>query len=241
MFLIRPRTPAKPFALPPTLVPAPLVRRAVAAAIDLLPWGFASVLIFVGVPQEMPRLQDYLSPQRSTVPAEAWALVAWWGAYLLYAVLMEWRLGTTVGKRLLRLRVVADEGRRLALREAMLRNLTKVIELQWPLIVLLLLPVFNRFRQRLGDMIARTTVVDALPAPTMPRPPEPREPLDDRGPYQQDPRDTDASQTDSPHTDPPQADPRDMDASQTEPQDDPRDSEPKPTNPPQEPGRDAND
>jgi uncharacterized RDD family membrane protein YckC len=63
---------------------------------------------------------------------------------------------------------VKEDGSRPGLREAALRNATKIVELSmllstmaWLMMIFVLLPLLTRNRQRLGDMIARTTVVEA--------------------------------------------------------------------------------
>jgi uncharacterized RDD family membrane protein YckC len=198
LFFIRPRTPAKPFALPTTMKPGNLLKRLAAALIDLLPIGMivtAVLSLFLELPRELPDVQEAMRQQTPPV-AHAVALVVWLSIYGIYSILMEWRLGATLGKMLMKLKVVGDEGRPPGLREAALRNMTKIIVLMtWPMTVLLMLPLFNRYRQRLGDIVARTTVIDAHPAATRPRPPQPREPLDDRGRYEQDTRESRQEQT----------------------------------------------
>lgn len=76
-----------------------------------------------------------------------------------------WWRGQTLGKRLLRLRVVDSEGRRLTPPQVILRNLLRLIDM---------LPAFylvggvtafaDRSGRRLGDIAARTAVVSVRPA-----------------------------------------------------------------------------
>ena len=88
--------------------------------------------------------------------------MAFLGAYPVYCLLMESRYGATLGKMAMRLRVVGDGGRRPLLREIALRNISKIPELMAMLLVIpILFPVLTRYRQRLGDKIAWTTVIDA--------------------------------------------------------------------------------
>jgi len=68
---------------------------------------------------------------------------------------------------------VGDGGQRPALRAAMLRNMIRIIEMSWQLMGLpVMLMLFTRNRQRLGDMMGRTAVIDTSyrpgpqPAPT---------------------------------------------------------------------------
>lgn len=99
-----------------------------------------------------------------------------------YYILSEliWN-GRTLGKRIVGVRVVNVNGRRLTPHQVVARNLMKEVELFTPLtfifavssmsgweitvavvwvLVILIVPLANRRRQRLGDIIAGTLVVD---------------------------------------------------------------------------------
>jgi uncharacterized RDD family membrane protein YckC len=95
-------------------------------------------------------------------------------SYLVYAIVMERIFGATLGKMLFRLLVINDEGSKPGLKEAILRNVLKVMEISWmplpwlPLPPLLLVPLLTRHHQRLGDILGRTAVIDArlfMPTP----------------------------------------------------------------------------
>lgn len=100
-----------------------------------------------------------------------------------YYILSElvWN-GRTLGKRITGIRVVNINGRRLSPHQVTARNLLKEVEIFTPIsllfaaiamsaweiglaiawvLVILIIPLANRRRQRLGDMIAGTLVVDA--------------------------------------------------------------------------------
>lgn len=99
-----------------------------------------------------------------------------------YYILSElvWN-GRTLGKRICKIRVISANGRRLSPHQVTARNLMKEVEVFTPIGLLfmgstgdwvttlitiawvlgvILLPFFNRKRQRLGDMIAGTIVVE---------------------------------------------------------------------------------
>lgn len=99
-----------------------------------------------------------------------------------YYILAElvWN-GRTVGKRIVGIRVINAEGRRLTPHQIVARNLMKEVELFTPVtmvftvdamsglgvlltlvwvLAVLIVPLANRRRQRLGDMVAGTIVVD---------------------------------------------------------------------------------
>ena len=106
-------------------------------------------------------------------------------AFLLripYYILTElvWN-GQTLGKRIAKLRVIAQNGRRLEPHQVVVRNLMKEAEVFTPiglifsfeaangwvravmalwLLVVILVPIFSKQSQRLGDMIAGTVVIN---------------------------------------------------------------------------------
>jgi len=88
----------------------------------------------------------------------------WLSAEFLYHFLMEWLLGWTLGKKILGLRVSELDGSPLSFRGALLRNLTRWVDSQVPFGVILGLVLMLRtsLRQRLGDLIGRTIVIQDL-------------------------------------------------------------------------------
>ncbi|MFW6132667.1 MAG: RDD family protein [Planctomycetota bacterium] len=164
MFLLRPQAPRGPFAVPRRR-PGHLGKRLLAGLIDLVPWVFLSWTVFrPPVPADpWKQLKEAVQSPQPMAPALAYFAIASLAMYVGYCIVLEMRLGQTVGKRLMRLAVVNEQGRRPNLREALLRNLVKIIELSMPIAIplLLLVPLLTRWRQRLGDMLARTAVIDA--------------------------------------------------------------------------------
>ena len=78
-----------------------------------------------------------------------------------YGIALEWLWqGQTVGKRLLRLRVMDASGMRLQLSQVVLRNLLRAVDML-PLLYLVggVACFFSRRSQRLGDFAANTVVV----------------------------------------------------------------------------------
>ncbi len=172
--------------LPPEAVPlhfevGPLGARFGAQVIDIAITGvgvFALVLLLV--------LTDI-------VPDTAITLVA---SLLFFAIRVPYYTaaelvwnGQTLGKRITRLRVISSDGRGLSAHSVVVRNLmkeaevfmpgtyliagsdldawTNVVTLIWIAIVIAV-PLFNRKRQRLGDIIAGTYVIHQPDAVLMP-------------------------------------------------------------------------
>jgi len=82
-----------------------------------------------------------------------------------YGVFLEWRWsGQTIGKRLFALRVMDEDGLRLSLAQALVRNLLRMVDML-PAFYLVggVVCVLTRRFQRLGDLAAGTIVVRELP------------------------------------------------------------------------------
>lgn len=121
----------------------------------------------------------------ASVAARALAALSWFGADLaaavltlayfavsvLYGMLMEWLAGgQTLGKRVLRIRVLDGRGLRLRPHQAVIRNLFRFLDmLPAGYLVGGTACLLSRRCQRLGDMAAGTLVVRA-PDPGIPDP-----------------------------------------------------------------------
>jgi len=165
LLFLRPQRPLKPFTLPATIRPANPLRRALAGLIDFLPWAAAAWVMFGVRPTAPVDLLKQMLGQAPLSSNRAYARVTMLLLYTAYGIAMERRFGATLGKMIFRLRVVGDDATAPGTREILLRNLVRMMELFWPLgiVLLLLLPLVTRNRQRLGDIMARTTVVGRMP------------------------------------------------------------------------------
>lgn len=169
MFVFRGPLPTKPFTLSAAHRPAPLLKRYVAGFLDYMPFSLASAALFfpLNVLGEAPDPNQALVELAGSSEA-GYAVVVSLLAYTAYCIVMEWRYGATLGKLLFGLRVVGDEGARTTPREIVMRNLVRIIEMwphPWLPIVIVVFTMVSRYRQRLGDMLARTAVVEVVAAP----------------------------------------------------------------------------
>ncbi len=137
-------------------VPAEILQRAMAYILDLIvllpPFWVAVEVLNVS-----PETTDLdLSDPKLIGMAGVWV-----GLDFLYHFAMEWGLGWTLGKRIIGIRVAELDGARLTLRGALVRNLLRVVDAEYPLGVFLGASVMmaTARRQRLGDLAARTMVV----------------------------------------------------------------------------------
>ena len=135
-----------------TLQLAGPVTRFLAWFIDLVIIGILASLVNIGLA---------LFAVVSADVANAMAILAYFLISIGYGVLTEWHWGgQTVGKRLMRLRVVDSQGMRLSFNQVVIRNLLRFVD-SLPLTYLVggVVCFFSPRAQRLGDMAANTVVV----------------------------------------------------------------------------------
>ena len=143
--------------LPATLTLADLPGRAFAAAIDLTPGVVAALFIFN---TDVRTLLGNWPGLARTVGWEAYvpALTAI-AIAAAHGTVAELFTGRSLGKAIVGLQVAGLRGEAPNLWQVLGRNALKVIELAQPL--LLILPLLGPYRQRLGDLVARTLVVSS--------------------------------------------------------------------------------
>jgi uncharacterized RDD family membrane protein YckC len=96
--------------------------------------------------------------------ARALSILLYFAVSILYGILCEWLLrGQTLGKRILKLRVVDASGLRLEPSQVIVRNLLRLVDML-PTFYLLgsVTALINSRMQRLGDIAAGTVVVRAI-------------------------------------------------------------------------------
>ncbi len=80
----------------------------------------------------------------------------------LYYILLEGLTGATIGKRLLKLKVVREDGSACGIGPALVRNILRIVdELPFLYIIGMILISRSSKKQRLGDRFAKTIVVKA--------------------------------------------------------------------------------
>ncbi|HLX63662.1 MAG TPA: RDD family protein [Planctomycetota bacterium] len=134
---------------------APLGTRALAFIADII-LVFALALATKRFYPE-PFVDLFPFPSDFLVLQPAWPFAAAYGVYFIGS---EWLFGATLGKFLMGLRVVGDSGRKASLWSVIVRNMVGLYERQ-PYMLLVAAPmiVFSPRRQRLGDLLSQTFVV----------------------------------------------------------------------------------
>jgi uncharacterized RDD family membrane protein YckC len=137
-------------------------RRVLAALVDVAVVLAGTVVILFAA--------DALSGDRGDVRGALGMVILGWALYYYFA--MESGDGQTVGKKLLKLRVVRADGRPAGMREIAVRTVLRVVDGVGGYIVgLIVMLATGQRRQRLGDLAAGTIIVDAsAPAYAPPAP-----------------------------------------------------------------------
>ncbi len=163
---------ANPVALPAGLPVAGLARRAVAAVVDILPAAaLVTWLWFDPITRFSEEWYELYAAQRNSqeqlaaplVPSTlSWAWVWFRLLYAAYCTVFELSLAATPGKRLVGCTVLSESLARPRAAQIAIRNVTRLLELEWRLLIwpFLLVVFLTRNRQRLGDLLARTIVVE---------------------------------------------------------------------------------
>lgn len=147
--------------LPAFIQLAPLSRRLLAFLLDILPALLVTPTLFSEEFAELPGQLSFWEQLR----------VAWEDPLLMqlkiqltfsalaaaYMMISELLFSATPGKLALRLVVLHRQGATITAKQAVLRNLLRLVELQFVIIAVLVL--ITKRRQRLGDLAARTIVV----------------------------------------------------------------------------------
>jgi uncharacterized RDD family membrane protein YckC len=110
---------------------------------------------------------DALSGDSGEIRGALGAVILGWALYYHFA--MESGDGQTVGKKLMKLRVVLADGRPAGMREIAVRTVLRVVDgIGLYIVGLIVMLVTGQRRQRLGDLAAGTIVVDASATPYAP-------------------------------------------------------------------------
>jgi uncharacterized RDD family membrane protein YckC len=136
-------------------------RRVMAAIVDLLIVTAGAVVVLVA--------GDSLSGDRQGALA---AVILGWALYYFFA--LESGEGQTVGKKLMKLRVVRADGRPAGMREIAVRTILRVVDgIGLYIVGLIVMLITGERRQRIGDLAAATIVVDASGPATLAPPAAP--------------------------------------------------------------------
>lgn len=121
-------------------------------------------LLVLGTAVGLVAGQTYHSHDSAGFSLHGWAVVAWAGLSLAYWTACERLWGATIGKRLFSIRVVDGDGGRPTWRQALIRNLMRLVDgfpYLLPYLLGFIVAKSNDQRRRIGDRLAGTSVTVA--------------------------------------------------------------------------------
>lgn len=165
-----------PAAVPEGYVLAPNWRRGFAALIDFSPAAIVVLLLYGDTLIPLMRATNASSETLAQTPAQLAQLQKIWfvfvAIYGAWCFILEALGHTTLGKRILNCRVLSADGSAPTGRQIVIRNILRIIIVGFGmsglLVTFMLMAMFTINRQRLGDILANTIVVQPAPKPLDP-------------------------------------------------------------------------
>ncbi|MBK8269187.1 MAG: RDD family protein [Planctomycetes bacterium] len=168
----------RPAAVPSGLMIAPVWKRGFAAILDMIPAALVGSMTLMllrtefGLSEDPSQLLEQVQTdsaiQEKLIPVYLLQILV----YGLWCMIWELTTGTTLGKRIFGCRVISLDGSPTQGRQIVLRNVVRIVmvSLGAPglLITFLTMIVLTRNSQRMGDVLARTIVVQAGPPGPIP-------------------------------------------------------------------------
>ncbi len=147
---------------------------------EILQRAMAFILDMIILVPVLSALADVLNAVPETTRVDIsdarwrWLLGLAFGLDFAYHFALEWAAGWTIGKKIIGIRVVRSDGTRLDFKGALMRNLIRPFDAQFPLGVFVgtAIMTVTRRRQRAGDLLAGTLVIQdrrAVRGPDEPR------------------------------------------------------------------------
>jgi len=138
---------------------AGLVERAVAAIIDQILIGIVTgVLIALGIGGASFAIST--GNVAEAIAAMFTVMIVTTVLWILYFTILEGTSGQSLGKRIMHIRVVREDGAPMDLATAFIRNLLRIIDYLPTLYIFgIIMILISNERQRLGDMAAKTVVI----------------------------------------------------------------------------------
>lgn len=136
--------------------------RGVAMAIDTAVWFalfFLATFPVAAITGDITTTAEGVDASLTGTPALV-ALALWFALAIGYHTAFEWRFGKTLGKYLVAIRVVNDDGSPVSIRSSLVRNALRLVDWLPGFYVLgMLLIALSGRNQRLGDRVGDTIVV----------------------------------------------------------------------------------
>ncbi|WP_415379442.1 RDD family protein [Halosimplex sp. TS25] len=136
--------------------------RGVAMAIDSVVWLAGSFVAAFAVAAATGQIEATAGSVTSDLEGGAAlaSMTLWLAIGIGYHTLLEWQFGRTIGKALVSVRVVADDGAPLSLGASLIRNVARLVDwLPFVYLVGIAAIVVSDEQRRIGDRLGGTAVV----------------------------------------------------------------------------------
>ena len=132
-------------------------QRIVAAMIDLSIYIFLSFILALIFIKSEDFIGDNGSGFSMGITMPGYIIVLWLFIWILSISLMEFRSGQTIGKKVLKIKVVKQDFTEATFTNSLVRHLFDIIDIF--ALVGLFVTLANNKNQRIGDQVARTIVI----------------------------------------------------------------------------------
>lgn len=139
--------------------PTSLKKRLFASLIDLTIFMALYILIYFFISFQYFTSQSTLGRgygYEASVPIYSNYLIIWAG-WTVFIILTEFKNGQSIGKRLMKIKVLSRDLKNTSFRQTFIRHVFDVVDLF--LFIGLVVALKNAGRQRIGDLLAETVVV----------------------------------------------------------------------------------
>ena len=125
---------------------------AIITMVIALPFGVSGAFMMMGA-----------DPMAAMAAAASWVTFMVISAviWLVYFPYFESTTGQTLGKKLMGIKVVKEDGKKLTMPDAIIRTVLRIIDGLGAYVLGLIVILVSQKKQRIGDMAARTIVVKA--------------------------------------------------------------------------------
>ncbi|NWG03014.1 MAG: RDD family protein [Syntrophaceae bacterium] len=132
--------------------------RLIAVILDTFLMGAAFVVIGMSVASKLGGVTERGFSMEGKPAIITLALTIIFG--FLYYWVLEGLFGVTLGKAIIGIKVIKKDGTKSDLRSSLIRNLMRIIDIIGVYLVGFFIALLSKFRQRLGDHLANTVVVE---------------------------------------------------------------------------------
>lgn len=142
---------------------ADVINRVVAIIIDSIILGVVMMILALPLGFQAMMMQSFSDPMAAMSLWATTGILSLIGIVITfgYFVYFEGTAGQTIGKKIVNIKVVREDGKPMTYMEALIRTILRVVDSMGLYLLGLIIILVSEKQQRLGDMAAKTLVVKA--------------------------------------------------------------------------------